>query len=155
MVRGESGNGPGRADSNRRSRCPAGQRLASDTAVHPARRFGTPDGTLDLDAFLKELNDDKLRQLREGVERESRRRGLEETPPQAATAGKSPSQRRKTGRGSPPRVESALTVGQQRLARAALAAGASRAAVAKELRVGRAQVATLAGAPKKGRPRRS
>ncbi|MCY4480412.1 MAG: hypothetical protein OXB97_11000 [Rhodospirillales bacterium] len=129
--------------------------MASDTAVHPARRFGTPDGTLDLDAFLKELNDDKLRQLREGVERESRRRGLEEPPPQAATEGKPRTRQRKPRRGSPPRVESALTVGQQRLARAALAAGASPAVVAKELRVGRAQVAKLAGALKKGRPRRS
>ena len=155
MVRGESGSGPGRDDRNRRSRCPAGQRLAADTAVHPARRFGTQEGTLDLDAFLKELNDDKLRQLREGVERESRRRGLEETPPQAATEGKPRARQRKPGRGSPPRVESALTVGQQRLARAALAAGASPAAVAKELRVGRVQVAKLAGTLKKGRPRRS
>jgi len=48
-----------------------------------------------------------------------------------------------------------MTKGQERLARAALAAGASSAAVAKELGIGRAQVAGLARTMKTDRPPRS
>ncbi len=99
----------------RRSGCPAGQPLAPEDTAHPVRQFETPDGALDLEGFLKELNDDKLRQLREGVQREARRRGRVET----------------------------------------LAAGASPAAVAKELGIGRTQVARLARTMKTVRPARS
>ena len=46
-----------------------------------------------------------------------------------------------------------MTKGQERLARAALAAGASAAAVAKELGIGRGQMAGLARTMKTDRPR--
>ena len=52
----------------------------------------------------------------------------------------------------PPRVASALTFGQERLVRAALAAGANPAAIAKELGVARNHVARIAKAMKTGRP---
>ena len=70
----------------RRSGCPAGQPLAPEDTAHPVRQFETPDGALDLEGFLKELNDDKLRQLREGVQREARRRGRVETLAKSAKA---------------------------------------------------------------------
>lgn len=52
----------------------------------------------------------------------------------------------------PPRVASALTFGQERLVRAALAAGAKPAAIAKELGVARNHVARIAKTMKAGRP---
>ena len=129
--------------------------MASTGATNPAGRLETPGGAFDLERFLKELNDGKLEQLREGVEREARRRGLVQKPPKAEEAETPRSQRRTPARRNPPRVESALTVGQERLARAALAAGASPAAVAKELGIGRAQVARFAKTMKTGRPPRT
>ena len=109
----------------------------------------------DLAGFLSELDDEKLRNLQEEVQREVRRRGRKRKPPQPSSGAKPSLRRRATGRRSPPRVDSALTKGQERLARAALAAGASPAAVARELGIGRAQVANLGGAPKRDRPPRA
>ena len=114
-----------------------------------------PDGAFDLVSFLRTLDAGKLKHLQEEVQREARRRGWARTPPKTAGQEKPSLRRRATGRRSPPRVEPALTIGQQRLARAALNAGASPAAVAKELGIGRAQVASLAGTTKKDRPARS
>ena len=51
-------------------------------------------------------------------------------------------------------METSLTAGQERLVRAALAAGAIPAAVAKELRIRRAQAIRLARAMKEDRPPR-
>ena len=121
----------------------------------------SPGEAFDLDGFLGELNDDKLRQLREGVEREARRRGwVDEAPNAGGKAKPFPPGRRNAGRTPgrgkrPPRVESALTFGQERLVRAALAAGAKPAAIARELGVGRNQVARIARATKTGRPAKS
>ena len=129
------------------------------------RLHAAPGEAFDLDGFLGELNDGKLRQLREGVEREARRRGWAgDTPNAVGVAKPSPSRRRsrhgkQSARGKrrpsgerPPRVESALTFGQERLVRAALAAGAKPAAIAKELGVARAHVARIAKAMKTDRP---
>ncbi len=133
-------------------RCPTGKPLAGslESGLLP-----TPDGAFDLEGFLRALDDGKLKHLQEEVQREVRRRGWARTPPEAAGREKPSLRRRATGRRSPPRVESALTIGQERLARAALNAGASPAAVAKELGIGRAQVTSLARTMKKDRPRRS
>ena len=108
-----------------------------------------PDGTFDLDGFLRELEDGKLDTLREAVERESLRRGRAVDAPKPAPG------RRTSGRRTPPRVESALTVGQERLVRAALEAGASPATIARELGVGRTQVTGFARTVKAHRPARS
>ncbi len=105
--------------------------------------------------LLRGLDDGKLKHLQEEVQREARRRGWARTPPEAAGREKPSLRRRASGRRSPPRATSALTIGQERLARAALNAGASPAAVAKELGIGRAQVASLARTMKKDRPARS
>ena len=115
----------------------------------------SPDETFDLAGFLSELDDGKLRHLQEEVQREARRRGWKRKSSKPASRAKPSLRRRATGRRSPQRLESALTKGQEQLARAALAAGASPAAVAKELRIGRAQVARLASALKRGRPPRA
>ena len=115
----------------------------------------SPDGAFDLEGFLSELDDGKLRHLQEEVQREARRRGWMRKPPKPASRAKPSLRRRATGRRSRPPVESALTKGQERLARAALAAGANPAAVAKELGIGRAQVTGLARTMKTGRPQRS
>ena len=157
--------GSGEAVSSRRRKCPAGQPLALAGAQEaPGRLQASPGEAFDLDGFLSELNDDKLRQLREGVEREIRRRGWAgDTPNAVGEAKPSPyrrrSDRRRPPRGQrsphrerPPRVESALTFGQERLVRAALAAGAKPAAIAKELGVARAHVARIAKAMKTDRP---
>ena len=114
-----------------------------------------PDGAFDLESFLRALDDGKLKHLQEEVQREARRRGWAKKSTEAAGQEKPSLRRRASGRRSPPRVEPALTIGQQRLARAALAAGASPAAVAKELGIGRAQVTSLARTMKKDRPARS
>ena len=157
--------GSGEAVSSRRRKCPAGRPLAPAGAPSaPGRLQASPGEAFDLDGFLGELNDDKLRQLREGVEREARRRGwAADTPDAVGEAKPSPSLRRSdlrrpprgqrsAHRERPPRVESALTFGQERLVRAALAAGAKPAAIAKELGVGRNQVARIAKAMKTDRP---
>ncbi|MDD9999488.1 MAG: hypothetical protein OXQ89_17250 [Rhodospirillaceae bacterium] len=115
----------------------------------------SPDGTFELAGFLSELDDGKLRHLQEEVQQEARRRGWMRKSPKPASRAKPSLRRRATGRRSPQRVESAMTKGQERLARAALAAGASAAAVAKELGIGRAQVAGLARTMKTDRPPRS
>ncbi|MDE0005179.1 MAG: hypothetical protein OXQ29_21010 [Rhodospirillaceae bacterium] len=107
----------------------------------------------DLAEFLSKLDDGKLRHMQEEVQREARRRGWKRKPPQPSSQAKPSLRRRATGRRSPPRVESAMTKGQERLARAALAAGASPAAVARELGIGHAQVAGLARTMKIDRPR--
>ena len=109
-----------------------------------------PDGTFDLKEFLRRLDDGRLKHLLEEVERETRRRGGARKSSKPAGQAKPSLRRRASGRRSPPRVEPALTTGQERLARAALDAGASPAAVAKELRLGRAQVMGLARSLKKG-----
>lgn len=138
--------------TRRGARCPAGKPLAASAESWPAP---SPDGAFDLAGFLSELDDGKLRHLQEVVQREARRRGWMRKPPKPVSQAKPSLRRRATGRRSPPRVESALTKGQERLARAALVAGASPAAVARELGIGRAQVAKLAGALKRGRPPRA
>ena len=135
--------------AGRGARCPTGQRAAAQAA---AERSSAPDGAFNLEGFLRALDDGKLKHLQEEVERETRRRGWARKPPNPAGRAKPSIRRRATGRRSPPRVEPALTSGQARLVRAALDAGASPAAVAKELRLGRAQVMRLARSPKKGRP---
>ena len=151
--------GSGEAVSSRRRKCPADQPLAPAGAQEaPGRLQASPGEAFDLEGFLGELNDGKLRQLREGVEREARRRGWAgDTPNEGANAKPSPPRRRTAQRRAPggersPRVESALTFGQERLVRAALAAGATPAAIAKELGVGRNHVARIAKAMKTDRP---
>ena len=134
--------------SRRGTRCPAGKPLARSVESGPVP---APDGAFDLEGFLRALDDGKLKHLQEEVQREVRRRGWARTPPKTADQGKPSLRRRATGRRSPPRGGSALTFGQQRLVRAALAAGASPAAVAKELGIGRAQVTSLARRMKKDR----
>ena len=151
--------GSGEAVSRRRRKCPAGQPLAPAGAQEtPGRLRAAPGEAFDLDGFLGELDDGKLRQLREGVEREVRRRGWAgDTPNVSGKAKSSASPRRTAGRRAPrgkrpPRVESPLTFGQERLVRAALGAGAKPVAIAKELGVGRNQVARIAKAMKTDRP---
>lgn len=160
--------GSGEAVSSRRRKCPAGRPLAPAGAQESQGRLHAARGEpFDLDGFLGELNDGKLRHLREGVEREARRRGWTGGAPDAVGEAKpSPScrrsERRRPPRGQrsahrerPPRVESAPTVGQERLVRAALAAGAKPEAIARELGVARAHVARIARAMKTDRPARS
>ena len=138
--------------SRRGARCPAGKVLAVPAESWPST---SPDGTFDLAGFLSGLDDGKLRHLQEEVRREARRRGWKRKSPKPASRAKPSLRRRATGRRSPPRLDSAMTKGQERLARAALAAGASPAAVAKELGIGRAQVMGLARSMKTDRPPRS
>jgi len=114
----------------------------------------SPDGAFDLAGFLSGLDDGKLRHLQEEVQREARRRGWMRKSPKSSRQAKPSLRRRATGRRSPARAGTALTKGQERLARAALAAGASAAAVAKELAIGRGQVAGLARTMKTDRPPR-
>lgn len=157
--------GSGEAVSSRRRNCLAGRPLAPAAAQESQGRLhAAPGEPFELDGFLGELNDDKLRQLREGVEREARRRGWAADTPNAVGEAKPSPSRRRSDRGRPPRgqrsphserlprVESALTFGQERLVRAALAAGAKPAAIAKELGVARAHVARIARAMKTDRP---
>ena len=138
--------------SRRDGRCPAGKPLAETVEPGP---LPTPVGAFDLEGFLRALDDGKLKHLQEEVQREARRRGWAKKSTEAAGQEKPSLHRRATGRRSPPRGKSTLTIGQERLARAALNAGASPAAVAKELGIGRAQVASLARTMKKDRPARS
>ena len=148
--------GTRRTVSSRSGTCPAGQPLASAGVPSQAGRPQlAPDGTFDLDGFLRELEDGKLDTLREAVERESLRRGRAVDAPKAGTKAKPARGRRTSGRRTPPRVESALTVGQERLVRAALEAGASPATIARELGVGRTQVTGFARTVKAHRPARS
>ena len=135
----------------RGARCPAGKPLAASAESWPAP---VPDGAFDLAGFLSGLDDGKLRHLQEEVQREARRRGWMRKAPKPSSRAKPSLRRRATGRRSPPGVESPLTKGQERLASAALAAGASPGAVARELGIGRVQVAKLASALKMGRPLR-
>ena len=136
----------------RGGRCPAGKPLARSAESGP---LPTPDGAFDLEGFLRALDDGKLKHLQEEVQREAQRRSWAKKSTEAAGQEKPSLRRRATGRRSPPRAKSALTIGQERLARAALNAGASPAAVAKELGIGGAQVASLARTMKKDRPRRT
>ena len=138
--------------SRRGARCPAGKPLAASAESWPSP---SPDGAFDLAGFLSDLDDGKLKHLQEEVQREARRRGWMRKSPKPASRAKPSLRRRATGRRSPPRVASALTKGQERLARAELSAGASPTAVARELGIGRAQVAGLAKTMKTGRPPRS
>ena len=138
--------------TRRGTRCPAGKPLARSVESGPGP---APDGAFDLECFLRALDDGKLKHLQEEVQREVRRRGWARTPPKTAGQGKPSLRRRASGRRSPPRAKSALTFGQQRLVRAALAAGAKPAVIARELGVGRNQVARIARATKTGRPARS
>ena len=151
--------GSDEAVSSRRGKCPAGQPLARPGAPSAPGRLQASSGeAFDLDGFLGELNDGKLRQLRDGVEREARRRGWAGDTPNAVEEAIPSRPRRRTARRRPPsgkrppHVESALTFGQERLVRAALAAGAKPAAIAKELGVGRNQVARIAKSMKTIRP---
>ena len=157
--------GSGEAVSSRRRKCLAGQPLAPAGAQEaPGRLRAAPGEAFDLDGFLVALNDDKLKQLREGVEREVRRRGWAGDTPDAVGEGETvpvlsegrpasaPRGQRSAHRKRPPSVESALTFGQERLVRAALAAGAKPAAIAKELGVARNHVARIAKTMKAGRP---
>ena len=129
-------------------RCPAGQRVTAP------KRAPTPDGAFDLEGFLSELDDGKLKHLQEEVQREVRRRGWSGHSPMSARQRKPSLRRRASGRRNPPRMETSLTAGQERLVRAALAAGAIPAAVAKELRIRRAQAIRLARSMKEDRPPR-
>ena len=137
--------------SRRGARCPAGKPLAASAESWPSPSL---DEAFDLAGFLSGLDDGKLRHLQEEVQREARRRGWMRKTPKPAGQTKPSLRRRATGRRSPPRVEPTLTKGQERLARAALDAGTSPAAVAKELRLGHAQVMRLARSLKKSRPPR-
>ncbi len=157
--------GSGEAVSSRRRKCPAVRPPAPAGAQESPGRLRAASGEpFDLDGFLGELNDDKLRQLREGVEREVRRRGwagdtpnadgeAKPSPPRRRTDRRRPERGKRSPRGErPSRVQSALTFGQERLVRAALAAGAKPAAIAKELGVARNHLARIAKTMKAGRP---
>ena len=156
MAKGIRATGTRGSVSRRRGQCPAGQPLALAEVSRPARAPGTtPDGAFDLEGFLRDLDDGKLGTLREAVEREFARRGGTVNAPKAGGKAKPASDRRTRGRRTPPRVESALTVGQERLVRAALEAGASPATIARELGIGRTSVARFARTLKAERPARS
>ena len=140
-----------RARSRPRRTCPAGERPAPSTASRPA---GPSEAPLDLEAFLREFDDGKLEALREAVEKELRRRaGAAATNPRHKPAPPKPGTSRR--RRNPPPRETSLTGGQDRWVRAAIQAGAGRAAIARQFGVGHNQVQRMAKTIKAGRDRRS
>ena len=136
-----------RARSRPHRTCPAVEPLAPSAASRPA---APADAPLDLEAFLREFDDGKLEALREAVEKELRRRGgAAATNPRHTPAPPKPDT------SNPPRCEARLTGGQERWVRAALQAGASPAAIARQFGVGRNQVQRMARTIEAGRDRRS
>ena len=116
-----------------------------------------PEGTLDrprlalpgnLAGSLRHLEDAQLKALLRAANAEAERRGWK-TP--RAVPG--PSRREATE--SPPRVgaqkrtESPLTPGQEKIVRAALAAGVGPAAIARQFGIARTQVRRIAEAAKR------
>ena len=134
-----------------RRKCPSGEPLAPSAASQPE---GPRDAPLDLEAFLCEFDDGKLEALREAVEKELRRRGgAAATNPRHTPAPPKPGTSRQ--RGNPLPRETSLTAGQERWVRAALQAGATPAAIARQFGVGRKQVQRMAKTIKAGSDRRS
>ena len=108
-------------------------------------RYSLPS---DLPGSLRHLDDAQLDELLRAVVKEARRRGRplggELAPPQAAGSEKpAPAAGGKAKRRPLP-----LAPGQARLVRAAFEAGVKPAAIARQLRISRAQVEQVLGKPK-------
>ena len=117
-----------------------------------SREAGAPRLALpsDLAGSLRRLDDDQLGRLLRAAAQEARRRGCphEEAPgPPAAPAEarRAPPVARRSKKGP-----MSVTAGQEKLVRAAFAAGVKPAAIARQLRLPRAQVERIVGRPKRG-----
>ena len=112
-------------------------------------RYSLPS---DLPGSLRHLDDAQLDELLRAVVKEARRRGRpvggELAPPQVAGSEK----QAPAGGGKAKRRPLPLAPGQARLVRAAFDAGVKPAAIARQLRISRAQVEQVLGKPK-GRAR--
>ena len=102
----------------------------------------------DLSGSLRQLDDAQLDRLLRAVTEEARRRGRpaggEHTPPQASAADR-PAGPAPSGGSKAKRRPLPLAPGQARLVRAAFEAGVKPAAIARQLRVSRAQVDRVLG----------
>ena len=128
----------------------ADKRLRPGAADAPERPgYALPS---DLEGSLRHLDDGELDRLLRAVAGEARRRGRpvagESTPP-AAPGSEKPAA--SSAKGRTKKRPLPVPPGQARLVRAAHEAGVKPAAIARELRLSRAQVEQVIGAPRRGR----
>ena len=119
-----------------------------------SREAGAPRLALpsDLAGSLRRLDDGQLGRLLRAASQEARRRGC----PQEEVPGPSPAPAAAEARRAPPATRRSkkgpvsMTPGQEKLVRAAFAAGVKPAAIARQLRLSRAQIERIVGRPKRG-----
>ena len=108
----------------------------------------------DLAGSLRRLGDGEFDRLLRAVAGEARRRGRagaeDPAPPAASGSGKTPQSAPAAG-GRTRKRPLPVPPGQARLIRAAYEAGVKPAAIARQLRLSRAQVESVIGRPKRGR----
>ena len=108
----------------------------------------------DLAGSLRRLGDGEFDRLLRAVAGEARRRGRagaeDPAPPAASGSGKTPQPAPAAG-GRAKKRPLPVPPGQARLIRAAWEAGVKPAAIARQLRLSRAQVESVIGRPKRGR----
>ena len=104
----------------------------------------------DLAGSLRHLEDDQLKALLRAANAEAERRGWKtgradppRAPKEASGTAASGRARKRTGSGP-------LTPGQEKIVRAALAAGVGPAAIARQFGIARTQVLRIAAAAKRG-----
>jgi len=106
----------------------------------------------DLAGSLRRLGDGEFDRLLRAVAGEARRRGRagaeDPAPPAASGSGKAP---QSAAGGRTRKRPLPVPPGQARLIRAAWEAGVKPAAIARQLRLSRAQVESVIGRPKRGR----
>ena len=108
----------------------------------------------DLAGSLRRLSDGEFDRLLRAVAGEARRRGRagveDPAPPAVSEPGKPPQSAQAAG-GRANKRPLPVPPGQARLIRAAYEAGVKPAAIARQLRLSRAQVDSVIGRPKRGR----
>ena len=108
----------------------------------------------DLAGSLRRLGDGEFDRLLRAVAEEARRRGrpgAEDPAPSAASGSGKPPQSAPAAGGRAKKRPLPVPPGQARLIRAAYEAGVKPAAIARQLRLSRAQVENVIGRPKRGK----
>ena len=102
----------------------------------------------DLAGSLRHLDDDQLETLLRAVNAEAARRGWKSPRADHGSPRRDPAAAPRAS--ARKRSESALTPGQEKIVRAALAAGIGPAAIARQFGIPRTQVQRIAAAAKRG-----
>ena len=110
-------------------------------------RFALPG---DLAGSLRHLEDDQLKTLLHAANAEAERRGWKTGRTDAPRVPQETSATAAGGRARKPTGSRPLTPGQEKIVRAALAAGVGPAAIARQFGIDRTQILRIAAAAKRG-----